>query len=262
MYFSWWAGSQHSLWEHALKKTAESREEVMPLASTFQKRGLSPSYSPYVSPPLLQGQQRGKAGPTTGTPHPAKVRMQLLLQSFLPQPGKWTTRSGSWFLQGTSQLQYWECFINIGKFCLCFWWQKCLGLPCTLVRAAPLLALKFPKLELYWCSPQCYQCTAGEHKGFCLMWGRVTQHWPIHQYTKIQICFLTLSRSPRAPKQFNMLGKEQRWQVHLISLGIPLHSEKGQSRHTKNTEEKVFARQLMIPESKHLTIFHPEKAVL
>lgn len=121
---------------------------------------------PYPSPLLLHSQQRGKAGPTTtGTLQPAKVGMQLLLRSCLTQPGKWTTTSGSWFLQGASQLQYWKCFITTGKFCLCFWWQKCLGLPYMLVKTAPLLALTFPKLELFWCSPQCYQGSAGEHKG-------------------------------------------------------------------------------------------------
>lgn len=50
--------------------------------------------------------------------------------------------------------------------------------------------------------------------------------------------------------------------MHLNSLGIPLDSEKGQSRCTKTIEEKGSARQLMIPEIRHLTIFHPEKAVL
>lgn len=48
----------------------------------------------------------------------------------------------------------------------------------------------------------------------------------------------------------------------MISLGIPLDSEKGQSRHTKNIEEKSFDRQLMIPKTRYLTIFHPEKVVL
>lgn len=37
---------------------------------------------------------------------------------------------------------------------------------------------------------------------------------------------------------------------------------KGQSRHTKNIEEKGFNRQLMFPETRYLTFFHPEKAQL
>lgn len=45
-------------------------------------------------------------------------------------------------------------------------------------------------------------------------------------------------------------------------LRNPFRFREGQSRHTKNVEEKCFARQLMIPETRHLTIFHPEKAVL
>lgn len=50
--------------------------------------------------------------------------------------------------------------------------------------------------------------------------------------------------------------------MHLIFLRIPLDSEKGQSRRTKNIEEKGFNRQLMFPETRYLTVFHPEKAQL
>ena len=75
-------------------------------------------------------------------------------------------------------------------------------------KAAPLLALVFPKhnkVEPYWSSHQCYQGSAGEHKGHLFM-GAVTQHWPTHQHTEIQMCFLTLGRSLKALKPFNVPG--------------------------------------------------------
>lgn len=53
--------------------------------------------------------------------------------------------------------------------------------------------------------------------------------------------------------------------MHLIFLRIPLDSERGQSRRTRNIEEKGFGRQLMFPETRYLgylIVFLPEKAQL
>lgn len=82
--------------------------------------GYPHSTLPYASPPLLHGQQRGKAGSAMGTSQPAKVGLQLLLQSFLTQPGKGATRFGSWFLEGASRFSIGNALKIQGNFAYAF----------------------------------------------------------------------------------------------------------------------------------------------
>lgn len=179
---------------------------------------------PYARPLLLHGQQRGEAGP-----HNRNI-----------STGQSQDAAPSWVLS----YSVWEVSYRVWQ--LVFAWDFSAAvleklykyrtvlltllvaemhpafLILLLARAAPLLALTFPKhnkLEPYWSSHECYQGSAGERKGHLFTWA-VTQHRPIHQHTKIQICFRTLGRSLKALKPFNVPGDgsrvgDRRWQVFL-----------------------------------------------
>lgn len=181
----------------------------MPLTSTFQRSGLSPSYSPSLA---WSAERQGR-------PHNRDTATSQS-QDAAPSPNlpysAWQVNYQLWQLIFTRAISaaVLEMLYKYREILLMLLMSKVLGPSLYIGEGSPTPGSTFPKLELYWCSPQCYQGSAGEHKRLCFMCV-VTQHWRIRQHTKIQICFLIPGRSPRAPKQFNMLGKRQRWQVFL-----------------------------------------------